>query len=49
MGVNQLLERGAKAGGSLGKNLQRMNQAIYVVPKYDCYGIGYQLGNYGRK
>ena len=49
MGVNQLVERGAKPEGSLGKNLQGMNQAIFMVLKYDCYGIGYQFNNYGKK
>ena len=47
--INQLIGRGAKAGGGLGKNLQGLNQAICMVPKYDHYGIGYQFDNYERK
>ena len=49
MCVNQLIERGANVGCGLGKNLQEKNQAIFVVPKYDCYGIGYQFNNYEKK
>ena len=49
IGENQLIGRGAKVGCGLGKNLQGMNQAIFVVPKYDRYGIGYQFNNYGKK
>ena len=49
IGVNQLIGRGAKVGCGLGKNLQGMNQAIFVVPKYDRYGIGYQSIIMGRK
>ena len=49
MGVNQLIGRGAKAGCGLGKDLQGMNQAIFVVPNYNRYEIGYQFNNYGKK
>ena len=49
MGVNQLIGIGANARGGLGKNLQELNQAICMVPKYDHYGIGYQFDNYERK
>ena len=49
MGVNQLIGRGAKVGCGLGKNLQELNQAICMVPKYDRYEIGYQFDNYERK
>ena len=49
MGVNQLVGRGAKAGGGMGKNLQGMNQVIFMTPKYNHYVIGHQFDNYKRK
>ena len=48
MGVNQLVGRGAKVGGGLGKNLQGIPMVVSPTFKRNRYGIGYQSGEQRR-
>ena len=48
MSLKQTIGKGAKAGYSLGRNLQGINKAVLMTPKHDRHGLGYQPSNRGR-
>ena len=46
--MKQTIEKGVKAGYSLGRNLQGIRRAISIAPKHDRYALGYQSDNRER-
>ena len=43
--LRQTIDKGAKIGRGLGRNLQGILMVISSTPKHNSYGIRYQLGD----